>query len=168
MQAIFIRHGDAAPAGRGADANRKLTDQGRAQSLTAAEALKSMGVSLELILTSPLVRAVQTAQAVAEIHDGAKVERAEFLSPPADIKALRIRLAALAGEGVSAVALVGHTPSLESCIGELVAKTGRLNLSLQKGAAASVEVPPDDQSDLPELRWVLRRKQLSLLARPAK
>ena len=165
MQAIFIRHGDAAPAGGGPDADRQLTEEGRNQSLTAAEALRAMGVKLERVLTSPLARAVQTAGTVAEVHDGAEVEVAEFLAPPGDAKPLGKRLAELDREGISAVALIGHTPSLEECIGELVAGTSGLGLSLQKAGAACVEVPPPESSDSPELRWLMRRGQLAMLAR---
>ena len=165
MQAIFIRHGDAGPAGAGPDADRKLTQEGRNQSLTAAEALRAMGIKLERVLTSPLARAVQTAGAVAEVHDGAKVEVAEFLAPPGNAKALRERLAGLAAEGTSAVGLIGHTPSLEECIGRLVAATRGLGLSLQKAGAACVQVPPPESSDDPELRWLMQRKQLAMLSK---
>jgi len=61
MQAIFIRHGSAEAAGNGADADRRLTEEGYAQVRTTAEAVGAMGVRLELVLTSPLLRAAQSA-----------------------------------------------------------------------------------------------------------
>lgn len=163
MQAIFIRHGAAEPAGGGADADRKLTPAGLAQSRATAEALRAMGVTLRRILTSSLLRAAQTAGAVAEVHGGAEVEVADFLAPPGDAKALRRRLAELAAQGPSPVALVGHTPSLEECIGQLVAGTRGLGMSLQKAGAACVEFPPGESADEPELAWLMRRDQLAAL-----
>ena len=165
MQAIFIRHGSAEPARAGAAADRKLTEEGFGQVRATAEALKALGVKLEVILTSPLVRAAQTAGAVAELHGNAAIAAAEFLAPPCNTTALRQRLAELAAAGTSAVGLVGHTPSLEACIAQLVTGTRQAGLSLSTAGAACVEIPPAEASDPPELLWLMRREQLAMLAR---
>ena len=166
MQVVFVRHGSAEPAGAGGDAVRKLTDVGRGEVRTTAAALATMGLKLERVLTSPLARAVETARIVADRCGGAKIEPAEFLAPPVDAAALAARLAELAGEGVQAVALVGHTPSLESGIGALVADDPRMGLSLSKAGAASVVIPPAESGDRPELQWLMRREQLAIIAGP--
>jgi len=167
MQVIFIRHATAEPAGAGGDAARRLTAKGRTGSAAAAEALSAMGVKLARVLSSPLVRAMQTAGIAAEAH-GAELEEAEFLAPPGDAKAMRSRLAKLAGEAVETVGLVGHAPSLDELLGELAAGSDDIGVSLPKGGVACVELPPAESGDAPELRWLLRRKQLALLAGRAK
>ena len=166
MQAIFIRHGSATPAGEGGDAARTLTEAGRTEVRTTASALAAMGAKAHLVLTSPLARAVESAQILAGVHGGAEVEAAEFLAPPVDARAVGSRLAELAGQGLQAVALIGHTPSLEECIGHLVA--GRaVGMSLSKAGAACVAFPAEGSSDTPELVWLMRREQLAALAGPA-
>jgi phosphohistidine phosphatase len=164
MQAVFIRHGSAEAGGTKPDADRQLTEEGHAEVRATAEALRRMGLRLERVLTSPLARAVRSAGLVSEAHGGAAVEVAEFLAPPADAKALRRRLTELAGADVSAVGLVGHTPSLEACIGELIAGPARPGLSLSKAGAACVELPPAGSADRPELQWLMRREQLAALS----
>ena len=165
MRAIFIRHGSATPGGEGGDAPRTLTEAGRAEVRTTASALAAMGAKAQLVLTSPLARAVESANIVAGAHGGAEVEPAEFLAPPVDARAVASRLAELTAKGLQAVALVGHTPSLEKCIGHLIA--GRaVGMSLSKAGAACVDLPAEGSSDGPELLWLMRREQLAALAGP--
>lgn len=67
MQAnrIFLmRHGHAVPAIEGIDAHRHLSEQGRAEVNSAAESLRD---ETFVIVSSPLVRAVQTAELVAQV-----------------------------------------------------------------------------------------------------
>jgi phosphohistidine phosphatase len=163
MQAIFIRHGSATPAGGGGDAARTLTDAGKGEVRTTALALAAMGAKAQFILSSPLARAVETAKIVAAVHGAAEVKTAECLAPPVDAKAVASGLAEMAGQCLQAVALVGHTPSLERCIGHLIA--GRaVGMSLSKAGAACVEFPPEGSSDPPELLWLLHREQLADIA----
>ncbi|GAH67307.1 unnamed protein product, partial [marine sediment metagenome] len=103
------------------------------------------------------------AQIVAAVHGAAEVEPAECLAPPVDARAVASRLADLAGRGLQTVALIGHTPSLERCIGHLVA--GRaVGMSLSKAGAACVDFPSEGSSEAPELLWLMRREQLAGLA----
>lgn len=163
MQVIFIRHATAESASGGPDAARRLTPEGRKEAETTARALAKMDVRIELVLASPLVRAVETAEIVSRAHEKAQLRVVDFLVPPVDVKAVRKQLAALREQEMRVVAMVGHTPSLEECIGELVAGTRRLGLSLTRAGAACVEIPPDAPNGF-ELRWVLRRDQLEKLA----
>ena len=164
MQAIFIRHGSAEPVGPDGDAARKLTDEGRTQARATAKGLAAMGVNLEVILASPLARAVESADIVAEVH-GCQVERVQCLAPPVDAAGIAARLTELAAGGAAAVGLVGHTPSLEEVIAGLVCTDRRLNISLSKAGAAMVTVAADDSPERPELVWLIRREQLAELAR---
>jgi len=165
MLVIFIRHGTATAAGRGGDAARQLTAAGRDEVQATAEGLGAMGVGIDCILTSPLLRATESAGIIAKAHGRAAVEAAEFLAPPGDPKACRRHLESLDPKKVRAVALVGHTPSLEECIGQVVIGARQMGLSLSKAGAACVDLPAGGADRSAELRWLLRREQLAMLAR---
>ena len=163
MQVIFIRHASAAPAGADGDEARQLNEEGKAQAVVAAKALKRLGAGLELILTSPLLRAVQTAGIIAEVHGGPDVEQTQLLAPPADAAGLRSRLAQLLAQGIGTIGIVGHAPSLDDCIGVIVAARPKIGLSLSKAGAACVQVPDEWPNARAELRWLMRREQLEIL-----
>ena len=165
MKVIFIRHASAEPAGADGDEARKLTAEGKAESKATAGALGVLGVRLDLILTSPLVRAVQTARVTAEVHAGAEVQVEDALAPPGDAEALRRRLAALNRGGPETVAVVGHAPSMDGFIAAVAASAEDIGTSLSKAGAACVLLPPPESSDPPELRWLMRREQLAMLAK---
>lgn len=166
MKVIFIRHAESEPAAPEGDAARRLTDEGKAQAKTAAKALQKLGIQLKLILSSPLVRALQTAEIVAELHAGAKVAAANCLVPSEQFKVepVKAKLDELFKEGLSSVAMVGHAPSLDQCVGQLVAGVSRTGISLSKAGAACVELPAKDSPTGAELRWVMRHDQLAALA----
>jgi phosphohistidine phosphatase len=168
MQVVFIRHADAEPAGADGDAARKLTGRGTKQARRTAEALKLLDVQLEVILSSPLTRAVQTAELAAKAHRDARTEVAEFLAPPVEPTALTARLAELDAQGVGSVALVGHTPSLEETVGLLVFGTRSVPISLSKAGAICVQIDPADKGKGGALRWLIQRKQLAYVAKSEK
>jgi len=164
MDVFFIRHASAEAAGAGGDAARKLTDKGRDESRAAAAALAALGVKLELILTSPLPRAAETARIVAKAHGGAKVEVEDAAGPPGDARTLCRRLDELNAAGVEAVGVVGHAPSMDAFVARTAAGTADVGTSLNKAGAACVRLPPPRSPEPPELRWLMRRKQLAMLA----
>ena len=166
MNVIFIRHADCEAAGPEGDAGRRLTDEGRAQARTTAKALQKLGLQFKLILSSPLVRALQTAEVIAEVHANAKVSAANCLMPSEQFQVdpVKSKLAELVAEGLPSVALVGHAPSLDQCIGQLVAGVTATGISLSKAGAACVELPAKDSPTGMELRWLMRHDQLVALA----
>jgi len=164
MQVIFIRHASAEQADKDKDETRRLTEEGKAEARTTAMALRRMGVKLERVLSSPLPRAVQTAEIIASVHADAQVEAIDLLAPPADAKGLRARLAQLLAGGPKAVAAVGHAPSLEECLSFLVAGRPKIGLVLSKAGAACVDLPAEWPDAMPELAWVMKRDQLAILA----
>src|SRR5437868_12092759 len=112
MELFLIRHAEAAPLGEGgvlADADRPLTARGQQQSEQLAAALSRQGVRLGVIVTSPLVRARQTAETLLH-HWPAPVPElvpCDELAPGGR----RRRLSRfLAGLGSDRVAVVGHQP----------------------------------------------------------
>jgi phosphohistidine phosphatase len=122
----FLRHGDA-EQGDGDDAARELTEKGERQSQAAGRALAAIGASIDVCLTSPRVRAEQTARIASEPL-GLEVELEEKLrGGPFDA----LQLASGRGD----VLLVGHEPDFSNAVAELTSS----RLKLRKGGIACVE-----------------------------
>src|SRR5881275_758293 len=96
----FLRHGDA--ENTEPDFDRRLTDKGRRQSETAGQALAALGVKPEVCLTSPKVRARETAELACEPL-GVEVAEDQRLQG-GSFDALEL------GAGLDQVLLVGHEP----------------------------------------------------------
>jgi phosphohistidine phosphatase len=123
----LLRHGDAEPGDGKPDAERELTEKGRRQAEAAGRALAVLGVKLDACLTSPKVRARDTA-AIACRHLGLEPEETpELRGGLIDARALA------AGRGD--VLLVGHEPDFSDEIAHL---TGG-QIKLKKGGLAAVE-----------------------------
>jgi phosphohistidine phosphatase len=123
----LLRHGDAEDGSP--DAERPLTDKGREQARAAGDALKALGVEVDACLTSPKVRAADTARIVCERLDGVEPELEPKLSGgPFDAQALA------AGLGDD-VLLVGHDPDFSMAVHSLTGAQVRM----KKGGLAGVE-----------------------------
>jgi phosphohistidine phosphatase len=103
MQLYLVRHADATPGDP--DELRPLSDEGREQARELGERLREDGVAPDVVLTSPLLRARQTGEALARAT-GATSEADERLAPGATADTVR---EALAGRG-DLVLVVGHQP----------------------------------------------------------
>lgn len=154
VQLYLIRHGMAEPKGEAwpDDRKRPLTETGMKQMRKAARGLERLGTGIELILTSPLVRTVQTADIVAAAFDGKpQLQTTTALAPRSPYTALLAELAK--HERYSRIALVGHEPSIGDVVRHLL-KAGR-RLDFKKGAVCRIDVdalPPAGRGDL---RWFL-------------
>lgn len=122
----FLRHGDAEP-GDGDDVARQLTEKGRTQSEVAGKALKTLEAEIDACLSSPKVRALQTAELACKPL-GLEVEEAVALRG-GDFDPLELA----AGRGD--VLLVGHEPDFSRAVGRLTGGT----IKLRKGGIAAVE-----------------------------
>jgi phosphohistidine phosphatase SixA len=139
----LLRHGDA-EAGNGDDAAQRLTPKGERQAEAAGRALAALGAGIEICLTSPKVRAADTARLACRAL-GLEAEITEELrGGPIDSLSLS------AGRGHTL--LVGHEPDFSGEVGRL---TGA-NAKLRKGGLAIV-----DDSTLVAL---LRPKDLAAIA----
>jgi phosphohistidine phosphatase len=106
----LIRHGHAIDEGPGlSDESRYLTKKGRKTVREVGRVLRDLGIELDAILTSPLVRAVQTAELLAERTD--YIEVIEALPALAPGIPPRIAATELSTRGAQ-VAVVGHEPGL--------------------------------------------------------
>jgi phosphohistidine phosphatase len=140
----LLRHGDAEDGSP--DAERPLTEKGRRQARAAGGALRALGVEIDACLTSPKVRAAETARIVCEQLDGVEPELEPKLSGgPFDPQALAAGL----GEDVL---LVGHDPDFSMAVHSLTGAQVRM----KKGGLAGVEKG--------ELMVLLRPTELNRIA----
>jgi phosphohistidine phosphatase SixA len=163
LRAIFVRHGHAEPSTDG-DAERNLDERGRREAVVAAEALAVMHLPIERVFSSSLVRAMQTAAIVAQVHSHAEVEAEEFLVPPLNTHGIRQRLGELMRAGVRGAVLVGHDPSLGECVGELIADTRQVGMHMGTGGAACIELADEHSPTGAHLCWMMNQEQLAIIA----
>ena len=121
MKLYLMRHGPAEDeADSGVDADRALTASGRERVRDVAKALLDAKECAREMLTSPLVRAVQTAEIVAIVAGVARLRIAREVAPGGD----GARLARfLASSGRKRAMLVGHEPDLSDLLGALLGKS---------------------------------------------
>ncbi len=166
MRLYLMRHADAVPhgtAGFTRDAQRPLTAEGRAQARGVAQGLKRLKVELGTVLTSPYVRAVQTAEEFVGAW-GARLPIKELDALRAEVQPEVTSLALKRAEMDGDPLLVGHEPHLSAWIAELVSSTGHAQCLMKKAGVACVEIeriPPTRGSGT--LRWLMTPKQLMML-----
>ena len=151
MRLYFLRHGLAADreTWTGDDFDRPLTDQGKERMAREAATLVEMSLDLDVILTSPLVRAYQTAEIVAQhLNQTDKLVQDERLSPGFGSNQLAKILKTY--PGAQALMLVGHEPDFSQVIGDLI---GGGRFTCKKGSLACVELT--DRSLHGVLVWLI-------------
>ena len=158
----FIRHGLAEERGDAwpDDSKRPLTDEGMSRIRKAARALARIGVTIEVVLTSPLVRARQTAeQLAAGLDPRPSMVNVDSLAPDGSYAAVIADLEKHARK--TRIALVGHEPM----IGELAARLigSRHAIEFKKGAVCCIDLETVPPAGPGALRWLLTPKILRAL-----
>ncbi|HEV3378538.1 MAG TPA: histidine phosphatase family protein [Thermoleophilaceae bacterium] len=139
----LLRHGDAEDGSP--DSERPLTDKGRQQARAAGAALKALGLEVDACLTSPKVRAVETARLACEPLGVEPQLEPKLSGGPFDAEALA------AGLG-DEVLLVGHDPDFSMAVHSLTGAQVRM----KKGGLAGIEKG--------ELIVLMRPKELKRVA----
>lgn len=158
-----MRHAEAEDeAESGGDEARSLTVRGRERTRDAAGGLRALGLRFNAILTSPLLRAAETAELVAvEYSNNPAPQVLPALSP--DISA-RAAVAALAPfERQGSVLAVGHEPQLSKLVALLLTSNGAVAIRFKKGACVALDLPKAIEPGAAELRWMLTQRQLRKL-----
>lgn len=158
MELMLFRHGIAESYGsEGTDASRRLTDEGKVKTAQAGRGLARIATAPQAILTSPLVRAQQTAEILAPIF-GCRSEVFEPLGygSATDI----IRQLALRSE--ASLLLVGHEPTLSQTAEILCTGRARGFIVLKKAGCICVEARIDADGDRAAalIKWVATSKLL--------
>jgi phosphohistidine phosphatase len=167
MNLYVLRHGIAVEAGTGGcrhDSERYLTTEGRQKLLQVAAALTVLEIAFDVILSSPYVRARETAELIASKTGQKKQLRlSEHLQPGGGVKALlqEMRQTKPAPESVL---LVGHEPDLSRAVSFLVSGSTKARFELKKAGLIAL----DAGSLAPcgaVMRFMLTPRQLRLIAR---
>jgi phosphohistidine phosphatase len=149
MEVYFLRHGEADwPKWKKSDDERPLTKRGKKQMRDVARFLDHLKVRPDLIVTSPLPRAAQTAEIAAD-YLKAKLRKDELLAPGFGASKLPT---VLKRHGARVLMLVGHEPDFTQVISEL---TGA-SLKLSKAGVALVDLDPESEEG--KLLWLFPPK----------
>jgi len=163
MDLYLLRHGEAGKSmpGSSKDAKRTLTQDGRAEVEAVGKAIRMLDLGLDLLASSPLSRAFDTAAIVGrQIRLKGQVEVWDELKPEGERRTLYARLGRLRPD--SSVMIVGHEPYLGNVVGDIIGGHARVNL--KKAGLVRVRVSSVLPSPKGELRWLLSPRVLKALA----
>ena len=167
VELLLVRHAVAAERGPNYpdDRQRPLTSEGVAQFKRVVQGLKNLDVKLklELVITSPLVRAHHTAELlVAGIGGKPRLDTLDALSPGGRMTQV-LETITKASKRSKHIALVGHEPDL----GELAARLlrSRGTIEFKKGAVCCIELDGAMPTGPGTLRWLLPPRALRKIGR---
>ena len=156
MNIILLRHGEAEDlTSQNEDYNRALTAKGKKQLEQVSKYLIRSDYKIDRIATSPLRRAVETAEIVAE-HLGIEPEKWVELSPNSDLRNLESKI--WANSMHSTILLVGHEPMLSSFICLLIEAGPRTRIVLKKSGLAFVNITSSKLNLTGELTLLINPK----------
>jgi phosphohistidine phosphatase len=157
MNLYIIRHAIAVDEGTSeyeSDSERPLTDKGRKKMRQIAKGLRSLGVEFDLILSSPYVRARETAEILAEVFKmKKKIDFSDNLIPMGNPELLITEVNEKFS--VESMAVVGHEPHLSALVGLLVGENGKLDVTLKKGGVCYLSADDLHQERRATLEWLL-------------
>ena len=157
MDLFILRHGDAGNrlSDPIKDTKRQLTVSGKKEVVEIAKSLKKLGVKFNIIFSSPLARAFQTAKIIAEEYKFTKqIEQSEELKPNGSKDFLYNKLSKLNIDSV--ILIVGHEPYLSSMINDIISNNKNSNnIILKKAGLSRIKITSTVPKLKGELRWLL-------------
>jgi phosphohistidine phosphatase len=172
MRLYVMRHGDSVnpDVWQGDEVARPLTDEGRAETQAVAQGMRWLDQKIDVVVTSPLTRARETAEPVARAL-GVPLEVDSALAPGCNLHTLAPLL--FAGRDRQGMLIVGHEPDLSELIGTLIAGHSLARVAMKKGACCRLDLPSlsnlEHERDARKLagratlRWLLTAPQLARL-----
>ena len=168
-----MRHGYAGNrlSGPMKDIKRELTVSGKKEVVEIAKSLKKLGVKFNVIFSSPLTRAFQTAKIIAEEYKlTEQIEQSEELKPNGSKDSLSNKLSKLSIDSV--ILIVGHEPYLSSMINDIISKNdtdrnynkNNNNIILKKAGVARIKITSTVPKLKGELRWLLTPRILKKIS----
>jgi phosphohistidine phosphatase len=157
MEVYILRHGIAEERRVGrADSTRKLTGAGKVKLRQVLETARAAGAQPSLILASPYVRAVETAEMAAEILGCADpIVQTDALLPSSPLQAVWRLIREHAGQ--AAILLAGHEPLLSETASFLLGASAA-SIDLKKGALLRIDLDRVDEAPRGVLQWLLTAK----------
>ena len=166
MEIYILRHGIAVERGTPGykkDNERPLTKEGEEKMHQIADAMLAMGLKFDLILSSPYVRARQTAEIIAEaLRTRTKIEFSETLTPSGNARKLIERLNHI-NPDYQNVLLVGHEPHLSEFISLLVSGKASFGVIMKKGGLCKLSAASPKYGQCAALEWLLTPSQMALI-----
>jgi phosphohistidine phosphatase len=167
MEIFLLRHGLAADRDSLAfknDAARMLLPKGQKQIKKVSRALAEMDLEFDLILSSPLLRAAETAEIVASgLNSKKRLKFSDTLEPEKDPIQLISRLQKLKPTPNS-ILLVGHEPFLSRLVSLLTTGGPDLHLDFAKGGLCKLQVDMLRANKCAALEWLLTPRQMKSMA----
>jgi phosphohistidine phosphatase len=163
MKLYILRHGEAADHGDPRyenDADRPLTARGIRRTKQLAHTLRQLEIAFDVIFSSPLVRALETAEIVERglrLHN--RLEQTDHLAPTGDFDKLIAQVNEIRPRPED-VLLVGHEPYLSALISRLCTGGQGLALNLKKGGFCRLEVETLRAGRCATLEWLLSPRLL--------
>lgn len=139
---------------------RPLSKTGIEQAELVASALVSIVADCDVILSSPYVRARQTADFLSVVW-GVAVRETDLLEPDIPVQAFAESLRARSREQV--ICAVGHEPHLGTLAAWLISKSNGASIEFPKGGACMLEIGGLPRAGAATLRWMFGPKQLAKL-----
>jgi phosphohistidine phosphatase len=157
MNLYIIRHAIAVDEGTSdyeSDSERPLTDKGRKKMRQIAKSLRNLGVEFDLILSSPYVRARETAEILADVFKmKKKIVFSDNLIPMGNPELLITEMNEK--YSVDSMAVVGHEPHLSTLVGLLVAENAKIDVTLKKGGVCYLSADDLHHEHRATLEWLL-------------
>ena len=166
MQLLVVRHGIAVERDEWTkehndDSERPLTAEGKKKMKECAKGLRALVTRVDVVATSPLTRAMQTAAILAKVYDKGDAAIVDALSPGQHPPAVAAWLQSQATR--KTVAVVGHEPGLGALVSWFAAGTERSFVELGKGGACLLDLGDHIEAGEGMILWVLRSSQLRAL-----
>ncbi len=157
-----MRHADAGerdPAKWPDDGLRPISAEGRRKQIEAAGGMKRLGLVPDHILTSPLVRALQTTEILAEVlGHGQRFESVESLGTGCSTAAVVALLGRFRAD--TTVMLVGHEPAFSGAAAALIGRSGDGRLDLKKSGVIGIAFEGAARAGAGTLLYLLKPGQL--------
>jgi phosphohistidine phosphatase len=172
MNLYLMRHGIALPSDDPSvtdDSERPLTRKGIKRMRKAARGVRRLDIPFDALLTSPLVRARQTAEILAgALGIEARLEEISGLAPESTVEHLIFGLTRY--QDREHLILVGHEPLLSDTVSHLLCarQSSTVDVELKKGSLCRIEVDKIPAVSPAKLHWLLTPKQLRALGERAK
>jgi phosphohistidine phosphatase len=168
MDLYILRHGIAeelSESNLARDSQRRLTSEGRKKVHRVAQGMKMLGLKFDLILSSPYLRASETAEIVAkELHLARRLKWSSDLASDGDSKKLIDDLR-LHHRLAKRILLVGHEPYLSRLTSLLISGDPAISIHLKKAGLIKLSIASALKCDrCATLEWFLTPAQLKKLA----
>ena len=164
MDLFILRHAIAeirGTPGFESDSDRPLTAKGARKMERIAQGMLAMELAFDTILSSPILRARQTAEIVAKAFDARKLlQFSDSLAVGGDPEKL-IKELKNGYSSYGSILLVGHEPYLSGLISTLISGDSDLPITMKKGGLCKLTVDSLEHGRCATLEWLLAPSQLT-------